>query len=362
MTMEELIKDQNFVPFFQPLGINDIVKGKVIGRGRLALFIDLGIFGTGIVYGRELFKARKILGKLNKGDEVTAKILKMDGEQGYTEISITKAKEEMAWRKLRELKEKREPLIVKASKANKGGLMVNIEGISGFLPVSHLKPEHYPKVEDSNTERILQKLQDLIGKELKVVVLSAEPESETLILSEKEANTEKMKKIIGKYGVGDNVQGIITGVVDFGAFIKFPYPAENENETLEGLIHISELDWQLIEDPHNVVNEGDIIKAQIIDITNSRISLSLKSLKKDPWKELGYEKGNMVKGKVIKFNPFGAFVQIKPRVQGLIHISEFGNEEKMKEKIEIGKNYNFEISAIDPDEHRMILKLSENEN
>jgi len=179
MTMEELIKDQNFVPFFQPLGINDIVKGKVIGRGRLALFIDLGIFGTGIVYGRELFKARKILGKLNKGDEVTAKILKMDGEQGYTEISITKAKEEMAWRKLRELKEKREPLIVKASKANKGGLMVNIEGISGFLPVSHLKPEHYPKVEDSNTERILQKLQDLIGKELKVVVLSAEPESET---------------------------------------------------------------------------------------------------------------------------------------------------------------------------------------
>jgi len=171
-----------------------------------------------------------------------------------------------------------------------------------------------------------------------------------------------MKKIIGKYGVGDNVQGIITGVVDFGAFIKFPYPAENENETLEGLIHISELDWQLIEDPHNVVNEGDIIKAQIIDITNSRISLSLKSLKKDPWKELGYEKGNMVKGKVIKFNPFGAFVQIKPRVQGLIHISEFGNEEKMKEKIEIGKNYNFEISAIDPDEHRMILKLSENEN
>lgn len=360
MDMEQITKKEDFLPLFQPPSSGDLVKGTIIGRGRLSLFVDLGPFGTGVVYGKEFFKAKKMFSDLEPGKEVKAKVLKIDGEGGYTEVSITKAREEVTWRKLEELKETKEPFTVKVTKANKGGLIANVEGINGFLPVSHLRSEHYPKVEDGDSLKILHKLQKLIGEDLKVVVLTVDPDEESLILSEKEANTKEMKEILANYEEGDVVKGKITGVVDFGAFIKFPYP-EKEGETLEGLIHISELDWQLIEDPKDVVEEGDVVEAKIIEIKNGRISLSLKALKEDPWKKLEYEKGDVVKGKVTKFNPFGAFVKIKPKVQGLIHISEFGTETRMKEELEVGKEYDFEISMVDAEEHRMILTLAKDE-
>lgn len=361
MKMEKITKRENLAPLLSPPGPGDLVEGRIIGRERLSLFVDLGAFGTGVVYGKEFFKAKKIFPDLKPGKKVKAKVLNIDGEAGYTEVSITKAREEAAWKKLRELKETKEPVKIRVAKANKGGLIADVEGISGFLPVSHLRPEHYPKVKGGDTVKILHKLQKLIGKELKVAVLTAEPEQENLILSEKEANTEKARKTLEKYEEGDVVKGRITGVVDFGAFIRFPYP-EKEGETLEGLIHISELDWQLIENPREVINEGEVVKAQIIDINNSRVSLSLKTLKKDPWKKLEYEKGDIIKGKVTKLNPFGAFVQIKPKVQGLIHISEFGSENEMKKTLKVGEEYGFEVAMVDPDQHRMILLLADDEN
>jgi len=253
-----------------------------------------------------------------------------------------------------------ETLFVMVTKVNKGGLIANVEGIPGFLPVSQLKPEHYPKVEKGDPEKILQELQNFIGKELEVAILSLNPEENNLILSEKEANTEKMQEILQQYKEGDTVQGKITGVVDFGAFLKFPYSEKKEEGgAIEGLIHISELDWQLIENPHDVISEGDVVKAQIIEISQGRVSLSLKALKKDPWNKIEekYQKGNIVEGKVSKFNSFGAFIKISSKVQGLIHISEFGTEVKMKEALQVEKKYKFEISLLDPKEHRMILKL-----
>lgn len=342
----------------QPPGPGDLIEGTIIGRERLSLFVNLGIFGTGIVYGKEFFKAKKMFPDLNRGKKVKAKVLEIDGEAGYTEVSITKAREEMAWKNLQQLEESKEVFTIRVKKANKGGLLADVEGISGFLPVSHLRPEHYPKVEGGDTVKILHKLQKLIGKELKVVVLTAEPEEKNLILSEKEANTEEMKEILENYEEGDVVEGKITGVVDFGAFIRFPWPPEGR-KALEGLIHISELDWQLIEDPRDFISEGETTKAKIIDISNGRISLSLKALKKDPWKSLRYEKGDVIKGGVTKLNPFGAFVQVTPKVQGLIHISEFGSEEKMKQTLRVGEEYSLEIEMVNPEEHRMILSLAE---
>ena len=296
-TMQKLVQQEKLAPLFDFPNQNDIIEGIIIGQKRLALFVDLSPFGTGIVYGKEFFKAKKMLKNLEPGTNVKTKVLNSDEDGGYIELSITRAREEEAWGKLKKQMKEGETLFVMVTKVNKGGLIANVEGIPGFLPVSQLKPEHYPKVEKGDPEKILQELQNFIGKELEVAILSLNPEENNLILSEKEANTEKMQEILQQYNEGDIVQGKITGVVDFGAFLKFPYSEkEEEGGAIEGLIHISELDWQLIENPHDVISEGDIVKAQIIEISQGRVSLSLKALKKDPWNNIEekYQKGNIV--------------------------------------------------------------------
>ena len=225
------------------------------------------------------------------------------------------------------------------------------------MPVSQLSPENYPRVEGAESNKILTELQKFIGQEMEVKVFDVNPKEGKLILSERAKETEKLKKILDKYKIGGVVKGEITGVTDFGVFLKFG----DKEEELEGLIHISELDWQLIEDPSDIVKIGDKIEAKIISITNDRISLSLKTMKKDPWEgiEKKFTKEDIVKGKVTKFNPYGAFIQIAPKIQGLCHISEFGTKTKMESSLNIDKEYKFQILSIEPKEHRMSLKLVE---
>ncbi len=366
--MKELIEKESLASFFRPPSIGDTLKGKVISKQRRALFLDLGVIGTGIVFGRELSLARQAVKEIDIGDEVVTKVVDIDCKDGYIELSMIEAQREMGWQILKEKKEKKESFYTVISRANKGGLMATVEGIPAFLPVSQLKPEHYPKVKDGDQSRILQKLQKLIGLKLKVVILSLDREQKTLILSEKEADLEKAKEILKHYRVNDIIEGEIIGIVDFGAFIRFPLPTKDPdkklpvaegNETIEGLIHISELDWQLIQDPSEVVKIGETVKAKIIEISKGRVSLSLKALKEDPWQNIEekYKKGDVVKGIVTKFNPFGAFVKIEPKIQGLIHVSEFNNEKEMKEALYINREYDFRIELVEPTGHRMILKL-----
>ena len=247
-------------------------------------------------------------------------------------------------------------MVVRVLGANKGGLLVEVEGFQGFLPVSQLSPEHYPRVEGADKTQILTKLQKLVGKDLGVKILTLDYKKDILIVSEKATETKKLKEILKKYKNGDVVSGEITGIVEFGVFIKLL------TDNLEGLIHISELDWRLIDDPAEIVKIGQKVKAKIIEITpDGRISLSLKALKKDPWEGIAdvYKKSQEIKGKITKFNPFGAFVEITPKIQGLVHISEFGNRAKMEEILKINETYNFQILQIDPKEHRMSLKLAQ---
>ena len=157
------------------------------------------------------------------------------------------------------------------------------------------------------------------------------------------------------------IEGEITGVVDFGAFIRFPIN-DSGTEPIEGLIHISEIDWQIIEDPSQVLKVGDKVKAKIVDLSQGRASLSLKALKEDPWKEVEkrHNKLDVVQGKVTKLNPFGAFVEIEEKIQGLCHISEFGTKSKMEETLKPGETYPFQILELNPAEHRMSLRLATN--
>ncbi len=372
--MKDLLEKEDFI---KPPQIGKIIEGKLIGKARSAVFLDLGALGTGIIYGKEFLGVKNELKKFKVGDTVFAKVIDLENEEGYVELSLSQASDEITWEELRRKKEKGETMMVKILGANKGGLLAEVLSIPAFLPVSQLLSEHYPRVEGAESGKILTELQKFIGKEMEIKVFDLDPREGKLILSEKAKRSEEVKEILKNYKVGDVVEGEITGITNFGVFIKFPLPSaspvaglrprvvpltagEGTPEILEGLIHISELDWQLIEDPADIVKVGDKVKAKIISISDDKVSLSLKALKKDPWIDIEekYKKGDEVSGKVTKFNPYGAFVAISPKIQGLIHISEFGTKSKMETALKIGEKYKFQILSIEPREHRMSLKLA----
>ncbi len=349
--MKQQLKEKNLLDIPKE---GEIVEGKIAGKGRATAFIDLGPFGTGIIYGQEFQATKDELKDLNDGDIVKVKIISLDSEDGYVECSRIQAKKDLAWDILEKQKEDGELISVKIEGANKGGLLAKISGIPSFIPSSQLSSENYPRVEGGDSSKVLKELQKFIGTELSVRILDISKETEKIILSEKGKENEERETSLGNYKEGGIVEGEITGIVDFGAFIRF-------GEGIEGLIHISEIDWSLVENPHDVLKEGEKIKAQIIKIENGKVFLSLKALKKDPWKEIqkNYKEGDVIKGFVSKFISFGAFVEIEGGVQGLCHISEFQTREKMEEVLEIGKTYDFKILSINASDHRLSLRILE---
>ncbi|MEK7791432.1 MAG: S1 RNA-binding domain-containing protein, partial [Deltaproteobacteria bacterium] len=246
--------------FFQFPKRGDIVEGPIIAREGSEVYIDLGPRGTGIIYGREFYASQDKLKDKKKGDLISAKIVEIENEDGLRELSLSEAGRETSWQKVQRMKGEQELITVKIVNANRGGLMIEKEGIEGFLPVSQLAPAHYPRVEGGDKEKILRELQQFVGQTMEVRVLDVDQRQNKFIVSEKAGEQEAIKKALEKYKVGDEAEGEITGVVEFGAFIRL-------DPLVEGLVHISELDWQLVQDPHDIVKVGDKIKAKIVDIS-----------------------------------------------------------------------------------------------
>ena len=333
----------------------DIVEGTVLGFSRRSLYIDLPPFGTGIIYGREYVNARDIIKNANVGDTVSAKVVDAFGMQGYIELSLREAHQALVWNEAEEAIKKKTVFELVVKEANKGGCIVEWQGIMGFLPASQLTGDHYPRVADGDKDAILNELRKLVGVKLNLHMLSASPKEGKLIFSEKTGGSEKEKGVmVEKYTVGDVVEGTVTGIVEFGIFLKI-------EEGLEGLVHISEIDWGLVDDPKTLFKVGDKHKVKIIEIKDGKVSLSLKALKENPWKDAAdkYKKGQIVDGVVIKFNKHGALASVEEGVAGLVHMSEFGSMEKLKEKIELGKTYKFTINVFDPKEQRMTLSFGQ---
>ena len=333
-----------------PLMAEKLIEGPVIGIQKASVYIDLGQYGTGIIYGREYRNAREIIKKMNIGDVVKAKIVEVENTDGYVELSLKEAKQALIWSEAEKAIKEHTLFDLPVKDANKGGLIIEWQGIAGFLPASQLKPEHYPRVEDSDKDKILKELKKLVGKRLNVAIVTALPKDGKLIFSEKEGSSDERQAVVNKYNTGDELETTVAGIVDFGVFLKV-------EDGLEGLVHISELDWGLVEDPRSLYKVGDKVKAKIIDIKEGKISLSIKALKENPWKEFEgkLKKGDIVKGVVIKFNKHGALVSIKQGVAGLVHHSNFGSEAKLREKLELGKTYTFQITLFDPKDQRMTL-------
>lgn len=333
-----------------PPQVGDLVEGPVIAVEKSSVFIDLTPFGTGIIYGREFITARDVIKKINVGDVIAAKIVDNAHPEGYYELSLKEARQALIWNEAEVAIREKKVLELLVKEANKGGLLIEWQGIVGFLPASQLKTEHYPHVSDGDKDKILEELKRFVGNRLAVSIITADPKEGKLIFSEKGSEQKEKEKIVSKYEVGDSVEGTVTGIVDFGIFIKL-------EEGLEGLVHISEIDWGLVDDPRNFVKVGTEIKAKIIDVKDGKISLSMKQLKPNPWTEASkkYKKDMTVSGVIIKFNKHGALASIEEGVAGLVHVSEFGSEEKLKSTLELGKTYDFKIAIFDPKEQKMAL-------
>lgn len=335
-----------------PPGAGDIVEGPVIAIEKSGVYIDLAPYGTGIIYGREYISARDVIKKMNIGDKVSAKVVDIDNTEGYIELSLKEARQALIWSEAEELIKNKTALELPVQEANKGGLIISWQGIVGFLPASQLKTEHYPRVADGDKDKILEELKKMVGQKISVCMISALPKEGKLIFSEKSPEHKEKEKIIGKYKIGDEVSGTVTGMVDFGVFVKL-------EEGLEGLVHISEINWSLVEDPRLLFKVGEKVKVKIIEIKENKISLSLKALKENPWVEAAtkYKKESVVDGVIIKFNKHGALASVEEGIAGLVHISEFGTEVKMKSTLELGKTYSFKITLFDPKEQKMALSF-----
>ncbi len=330
--------------------VDSLIEGAVISVEKASVYVDLAPYGAGIIYGREFINARDIIKKISIGDIIKAKVVETENADGYTELSLKEAKQALTWNEAEKAIKEKTVMSLEIKDANKGGLILDWQGIQGFLPASQLKADHYPRVLDSDKDKILKELKKLVGQQISVMIISTLPKEGKLIFSEKDNNPEEKKEILSKYTVGDDLECTVAGLVDFGVFVKL-------EDGLEGLVHISELDWGLVENPRTMFKIGEKIRAKVIEIKDGKISLSIKALKENPWKEFEgkLKKGDIIKGVVIKYNKHGALVSIKEGVAGLVHNSTFASEVKLREKLELGKTYNFQITLFEPKEHKMTL-------
>ncbi|MBN2884828.1 30S ribosomal protein S1 [Patescibacteria group bacterium] len=345
-----LEKDDIHVP-----QVGDIIKGTVVTASKSEVVLDINGVLMGVVRGPELYAEVDEYAHLKSGDQVEAAVLETENEGGHIELSFRQVGQEKAWDALREAFKEKETVKIRIIDANKGGLLARYCQINGFLPVSQLAPENYPRISGGDKSKILEKLKSFVGHDFEVSVITLNEDENKIIFSEKDVWNKKQKPALDRYNVGMVVDGRITAITNFGVFLNF-------DDGMEGLIHISEIAWQRIDSPNELFKVGDHIKAEIVSIDGSKIFLSSKKLQKDPWQEASakYSIGQTVSGTIVKLNPFGLFVKLDEEIHGLAHISQLNlaGKEKLGELFKAGEVRDFEIVSISPSEHRLGLKLA----
>ena len=328
----------------------DVVDGVVTSVRKHEVWVDMGANGLGVIFRREVGHQA-----LKEGEAITASIVDPELDEGYALLSMKRAAKDRGWGELQRIFDDQEIIEVSPYDANRGGLLVELEGIRGFLPVSQLAAEHYPRVSDSDKDEILTKLNALTGQVMKVRILDISRKDNKLIFSEKEAVRDRMQSRLEKLKVGDEVEGVVTGVIDFGAFVNV--------DGIEGLVHISEISWERVEDPRAYVKIGETVKAKIIAIDKDRLSLSIKQMTEDPWTQevKKFKKGEVVEGKITRITPFGAFVQLSPSVEALVHVSEMSDDESIdpEEIFKLNEKKKFKVLDIDTENRKIALSLKD---
>ena len=347
VTMDDLLAGSDI----QQLKTGDVIEGTITSVKKHEVWVDLGPHGVGVVMRREIGHGQN----LEVGQSVTTSVVDPEMDEGFSLLSVRRAAKDRGWDELQRVFDDGEAIEVTPYDANRGGLLVELEGIRGFLPVSQLAAGNYPRVSGADKDEILQKLNALVNKQIKVRILDVSRKDNKLIFSEKEAVKDDTQALFSKLAVGDMVKGLVTGVIDFGAFVNV--------DGIEGLIHISEISWERVENPRDYIKNGDQVEAKIIAIDKDRLSLSLKQTKEDPWLQevKAFKKGDTVEGKITRITPFGAFVQLSPSVEALVHVSEMSSDDSVDpEKVfQLNEKKEFKVLDIDTESRKIALSLKE---
>lgn len=338
-----------------PVKAGELFEVKILQIQKNKMLVDVGGLSLGIIPEQE-FSPEMGDTDLKVGDKILGYVLTVENDDGYVILSLKKADKERIAKMLEEKFEKGEVLQVKTTSANKGGLLCQFGEYEGFLPVSQLATSHYPKVATGDREEIYSRLKTLVGQTFKVKILNFEPGAGKLIFSEKAAGDIIQQEKIKSIKIDERLSGEITGIVNFGLFVKVTLPSGDE---MEGLVHISEASWDHVEDLSKIFQVGQKVGVEVISKELNRLSLSIKMLQPDPWiKEAEKFKVNdIVEGKITKITPFGAFAKVD-RLDGLVHISELGeNVSDPRSVVEEKKSYQFKIVSIEPELHKLSLSL-----
>lgn len=284
------------------------------------ILVDLDGQFTGIITGAHMHSSTEDSSAVEPGARIESIVIGEDPHSGLIHLSLRKASQAKLIEKLHSNFDTKEIITVVPNEANKGGLLIDLDGIKGFIPVSQLTPEHYPRVEGANAERILEQLNKLVGKPFHVRVINLDQSGKKIIFSEKAAIEEQRAAALQSIKVGDIVEGTVSGILAYGLFVSF--------EGIEGLVHVSEIDWGHVNNPHKHAKIGDKVTVQIIGIEGEKISLSIKRLRANPWQVLAdkYQVNDIVEAPVLRLSQFGIFLELDGAISGLIHLSEIPSD------------------------------------
>ena len=330
------------------LRLGQLIKGIVADFQPSRVLIELENGSTGIITKRELGNYLEA-GDLAVGSEVESTVIDTENPQGLVVLSLRKASQDLIWAEIGSLHKEERNFKVKVEEANKGGLMCRYKGLKSFLPVSQLTPLNYPRVENADSGEILRRLQEFIGKEFVVRVMNLDRLEGKIIVSEKLAEESLARQTLKNLKVGDTVEGTVSGVVKYGIFVTFG--------GVEGLVHVSELDWSHVSNPGALYSVGQKAEVMIIGAETEKLSLSIKRLSEDPWAEKGqaYSQGQAVEGKVVRWNDNGIFIEITPEIAGFFSLERLGVESIDEAKPQEGATMSGTVVEVNFDSHRLEL-------
>lgn len=334
------------------------VKGTVIKRGDYGVLVNCfgGAF-TGLILAKEVKTLERNTYDLTPGQEVEAELLGTEvmTDEGYYVISVSRLKQRDVWKQIMGQKERDEILTVIPTEANLGGLLVDMHGIKWFIPLSQLAPIHYPRVEDGDQEKIFEELLELLGKEFQVRIINFDEDNKRMILSEREGLREERKKIMDTLEVGNEFDGVVSGLSSYGFFVTI-------GGGIEGLVHISEITYGHVSNIDRLGKVGDTMRVKVIGLEDGKISLSHKKLKPDPWTIIPqkYQVGDVIEGEVVRYVPYGIFIRVYDDINGLVHLSEISRDKETETPVssfKLGQVVKAKLILLEPRNRKIGLSI-----
>jgi len=330
----------------------EVISGTIIKIEKKNILVNVNNQFTGLVVSKEVGNTVD-LSELKSGQAIDIMVLGDSIERGLLILSLKRANQIKNLTNLTKYNESSEVISVKPTEANKWGLLVDIDGLKGFIPVSQLTPLHYPRVEGADPEKILEHLNGLVGVDFKVRVINVDEGGKKIIFSEKAAIEEDRSKALKTLKEGDIVEWVVSGILSYGLFVTFAW--------LEGLVHVSEIDWGHVTDPSKFAKVWMKVKVKVIGLESEKISLSIKRLKENPWDVLAkkYKLNDSITAPISRISKFGAFMDLEGWIQGLIHLSEIshGVVKDIRDHVKVGEEVTAKIINFEPTKKRIGLSL-----